>query len=104
MFNNAGVLGAVGPISDITEDEFERTIGVLLRGVFFGIKHAAAVMQPAGAGSIISTASIAGIQPGWGPHLYATAKAAVIQLTRSAAVELGESGVRVNCEASRKSH
>ncbi|HEY8172778.1 MAG TPA: glucose 1-dehydrogenase [Dehalococcoidia bacterium] len=97
MYNNAGALGAVGPIAQISADEFERTIGVLLRSVFYGIKHAAATMQPRGEGSIVSTASIAGIQPGWGPHLYSMAKAAVIQLTRSAAVELGESGVRVNC-------
>jgi NAD(P)-dependent dehydrogenase (short-subunit alcohol dehydrogenase family) len=97
MFNNAGSLGAVGPIAETTADDFERTMGVLLRGVFFGIKHAAGIMQPKGAGSIISTASIAGIQPGWGPHLYAAMKAAVIQLTRTTALELGESGVRVNC-------
>ena len=64
--------------------------------VMFGIKHAGRVMAPTHSGSIISTASIAGLQPGAGPHLYATAKAAVIFLTKSAALELGEQHVRVN--------
>lgn len=96
MFNNAGVLGTVGPVAEIPVDEYERTMAVLLRSVFLGMKHAAAVMQPRGSGSIISTSSIAGIVAGDGPHVYATAKAAVIHLTRSVAIELAESGVRVN--------
>lgn len=96
MFNNAGILGTVGPIAEIPLDEYEQTMAVLLRSVFLGIKHAAAVMQPQGRGSIISTSSIAGIVAGDGPHVYATAKAAVIHLTRSTAIELAESGIRVN--------
>ena len=97
MFNNAGRLGATGPIAEITHDEFDSTIGLLLRGVFFGVKHAARVMVEQGSGSIINTASIAGVQVGWGPHLYSVAKAGVIQLTKTASVELGEKNVRVNC-------
>src|SRR6266545_1908532 len=76
---------------------YDATIGVLLRGVFLGIKHAAPVMKRQGAGSIISTASVAGLRTGLGPHIYSAAKAAVIHLTHSVAMELGESGVRVNC-------
>jgi NAD(P)-dependent dehydrogenase (short-subunit alcohol dehydrogenase family) len=72
-------------------------MNVLLRGVFLGMKHAAPVMKAQGSGSIISTASVAGIKGGDGPHIYSTAKAAVIHLTKTVALELGESGVRVNC-------
>ena len=97
LFNNAGFVGARGPIDTIPVDEFDLTLGVLLRGVFLGMKHAAPVMKQQGSGSIISTASVAGLQAGFGPHPYSAAKAAVVQLTRTVATELGESGVRVNC-------
>lgn len=97
MFNNAGFGGAVGPIEEIPVEEYDRTMNVLLRGVFLGMKHAAPVMKAQGSGSIISTASVAGIDGGDGPHVYSAAKAAVIHLTKSVALELAESGVRVNC-------
>src|SRR5712692_8770889 len=97
IFNNAGYAGVGGKIEDVSAEGFDATIGVLLRGVFLGMKHAAPVMKRQGAGSIISTASVAGLRTGLGPHVYSVAKAAVIQLTRSVAMELGESGVRVNC-------
>jgi NAD(P)-dependent dehydrogenase (short-subunit alcohol dehydrogenase family) len=97
IFNNAGVLGTVGPIEDIPAEEYDRTMAVLLRSVFFGMKHAAPVMKAQSAGSIISTASIAGVVAGDGPHIYSTAKAAIMHLTRSVALELAEQSVRVNC-------
>lgn len=97
LFNNAGYGGVTGSIEEIPVEGFDETVGVLLRGVFLGIKHAAPVMKRQGGGSIISTASVAGLRTGLGPHVYSAAKAAVIHLTRSAAMELGESGVRVNC-------
>jgi NAD(P)-dependent dehydrogenase (short-subunit alcohol dehydrogenase family) len=96
MFNNAGVLGTAGPIDEIPADEFDRAIAVLLRSVFLGMKHAAPVMKAQGSGSIISTASIAGVHAGYGPHVYATAKAGVIHLTKSVALELAVHHVRVN--------
>ena len=97
VFNNAGLGGAAGPIADISLEDYEHTMAVLLRGVFLGMKHAAEIMQRQHSGSIINTASVAGLQAGYGPHVYSAAKAAVIQLTRSVAMELAESGVRVNC-------
>jgi NAD(P)-dependent dehydrogenase (short-subunit alcohol dehydrogenase family) len=97
IFNNAGFGGALGSIETTTVEEFDITFDVLLKGVFLGIKHAAPVMRERGGGSIISTASVAGLKTGESPHLYSVAKAAVIHLTRSVALELGEHGIRVNC-------
>jgi NAD(P)-dependent dehydrogenase (short-subunit alcohol dehydrogenase family) len=97
LYNNAGLGGVSGPIAEIPVDGYDQTMGVLLRGVFLGMKHAAPIMKRQGSGSIVSTASVAGLQAGYGPHIYSAAKAAVVHLTRSVAMELGESGVRVNC-------
>lgn len=97
IFNNAGSSGAGGPIAELPVDGWDATVGVHLRGVFLGMKFAAPVMVKQGAGSIISTASVAGIQTGFADHSYSAAKAAIIHLTRSVAMELGISGVRVNC-------
>jgi len=96
MMNNAGLGGVVGPIAQLPVEEFDLTVGVLFRGVFLGTKHAARVMQPRKRGVIINTTSVAGQLAGLAPHVYGACKAAVLQLTRSVATELGESGVRVN--------
>ncbi|HEX5478761.1 MAG TPA: glucose 1-dehydrogenase [Dehalococcoidia bacterium] len=97
MFNNAGIGGAIGPIEDTSVEDYDRTMNVLLRGVFPGMKHAAPVMKRQGSGCVISTASVAGLSGGRGPHIYSAAKAAVINLTRSVAIELAEHNIRVNC-------
>jgi NAD(P)-dependent dehydrogenase (short-subunit alcohol dehydrogenase family) len=96
IFNNAGFGGALGPISETPVEEWDLTFAVLVRGVFLGMKHAAALLRREG-GSIISTASVAGLLGGYSPHAYAAAKAAVVQLTKSVALELAEHRVRVNC-------
>ena len=96
LFNNAGFGGALGPIAETSVEDYDLTMDVLLKGVFLGMKHAAPVMQAQGSGSIISTASVAGLRAGYGPHLYSVAKAAVIHLTKTVALELGEHNVRVN--------
>jgi NAD(P)-dependent dehydrogenase (short-subunit alcohol dehydrogenase family) len=95
MFNNAGLPGAVGALTEISSEAWDRTFAVLVRGVFLGIKHAIPALQARG-GTIINTASIAGLNAGAGPTAYSACKAAVISLTRSAAVELAPSQIRVN--------
>ncbi|MDG2111887.1 MAG: SDR family oxidoreductase, partial [Actinomycetota bacterium] len=97
LFNNAGFGGALGPIENTTVDDYDLTMDVLLKSVFLGMKHAAPVMKAQGSGSIISTASVAGLRPGYAPHLYSVAKCAVIHMTKSVALELGEDNIRVNC-------
>jgi len=97
LYNNAGFGGAMGPVESISEDDFDLTFDVLLKGVFFGMKHAAPIMKAQASGSIISTASMAGLQTSYAPHLYNVAKAGVIHLTRSVANELAEENIRVNC-------
>ena len=64
VFNNAGFGGVLGPIEKIPVDEFDLTMEVLVRGVFLGIKHAAPIMKAQNHGSIINTASIAGLAAG----------------------------------------
>lgn len=97
IFNNAGIAGAVARLDDETVEMFDRTIAVNLRGVFLGTKYAARVMRKQGSGSIINTASTAAIRTGYGNHIYSASKAGVLQFTKSVAMELGESGIRVNC-------
>ena len=96
MYNNAGFGGVSGPIDELDMAEYDRTMAVLLRGVYCGVKHAARVMKAQGSGSIVSTASVAGVGAIFGPHVYSTAKAAVIHMSKTVAVELGPFGVRVN--------
>jgi len=97
MYNNAGLGGAVGPIDETTVENWDKSLAVLLRSVFLGMKFAIPEMRKLGGGSIISTASVAGLRGGAGPHAYSAAKAAVINLTRSVALEVGKDRIRVNC-------
>ncbi len=96
LFNNAGHGGAPGGVAEMTADGWDATFAVLVRGPAIGIKHARAPMLARGGGSIINTASIAGLQAGFGPLAYSTAKAAVIHLSRCAAAELAREKIRVN--------
>jgi NAD(P)-dependent dehydrogenase (short-subunit alcohol dehydrogenase family) len=99
MVNNAGIVGAVGPIQDTSIEAWDKTINILLRGVFLGSKHASRVMRPQGSGVILSIASTAGVIGGLGPHAYTAAKHGVVGLTKSVASELCKYGIRVNCVA-----
>jgi NAD(P)-dependent dehydrogenase (short-subunit alcohol dehydrogenase family) len=96
-FNNAGLVGALGSLEEVTVESWDKTHAILLRGVFLGIKYSIGPMRSAGGGSIISTASIAGMRGGFGPLPYSAAKAGVINLTECAAVELAKDRIRVNC-------
>lgn len=97
VFNNAGVGGAIGPLTETTTQDWDYTFDVLAKGVFLGIKHAARRFTAAGTpGVIINTASIAGLSGDAGPLVYSAAKAAVISMSKAAAVELAEQQIRVN--------
>lgn len=99
MYNNAGIVGAVGPIATTPADEWQLTLNIHLNGSFFGCKHAARVMVPRETGSIINMASTAGLLGGQGPHAYAVAKHGLIGLTKNVAAELCHFGIRTNCIA-----
>ncbi len=97
LFNNAGFGGVSGDIEATDMGEpYARTVDAMLKGVVMGMKHAAPVMKAQGGGVILSTASVAGVGAGYGPHVYSAVKAAVVNLTRSVAQELGMSNIRVN--------
>ncbi len=103
-FLNAGVGGAIGPVAETTVEEWDTTFAFLVRSVFLGAKYAAPAMRanpngsdvrPAG-GAIVATGSVAGLSGGGGPHAYSAAKAAVMNLVRSLALELASYRIRVN--------
>ena len=97
LINNAGIGGApMGGIGSIDIARFWDVMAVHVGGVLAGMKYAARVMSGQRSGSIVNVASIAARLAGWTGADYSAAKAAVIQLTRCAAVELGELGIRVN--------
>jgi NAD(P)-dependent dehydrogenase (short-subunit alcohol dehydrogenase family) len=96
LFNNAGNPGSVEGIEGIDMATFDRTVAIHVRGVFLGIRAAARIMRPQGHGSIINTSSVAALEANRGGHDYSACKAAIAQLTRTTANELGEDGVRVN--------
>ena len=97
VYNNAGVSGGGTLLLDITREEWEHVLAVNLIGVFFGIKYAALIMKERGGGSIINTASVAGLRSGAGNTVYSASKAGVISMTQTAANQLAGTGVRVNC-------
>lgn len=99
VYNNAGITGPSIPpsITGLDLDEFDRVMRINVWGVVAGIKHAARVMIPAGSGSILCTASISAMMGGIGPHAYTISKYTVPGIVKSAASELCQHGVRINC-------
>ncbi|MBA3668566.1 MAG: SDR family oxidoreductase [Sphingomonas sp.] len=96
FFANAGVSGGMANITEQTEDDWAEILRVNLIGPFLAIKYAAPAMNARGGGSIICTASVAGLRSGAGGAAYSASKAGVINLVQNASQQLGGSGIRVN--------
>ncbi len=96
MVNNAGV-AELAPLHEISIESWNRVIAVTLTGTFLGMKYCLPVMRRRGRGVIVNTASISGTAGDYGLASYNAAKAGVINLTRSAALENAKHGIRVNC-------
>jgi len=96
LFNNAGISDAMRSIPDLEAETWSWIFDVLVRGPALGMKHATPLLLARGGGSIINTASIAGMQAGWGPIAYSSAKASVIHMSRCAAAQLSRQKIRVN--------
>lgn len=96
FFANAGVCGRPVPFEELTEQDWLDLLRVNLLGSFFCIRHASNAMRAAGGGSIVVTASVAGLRAGAGPAHYSASKAALINLVQTTASQLGGTGVRVN--------
>ena len=96
LVNNAGMGGVKGEIESIPVSGFDQTIVILLRGPFLGMKYAAPVMKRQVGGNIVNIASVAGLRGISQNHPYSAAKAAILQLTRTVAMELAYYKIRVN--------
>jgi NAD(P)-dependent dehydrogenase (short-subunit alcohol dehydrogenase family) len=99
VWANAGISGGFMPLDEQTPDYWAEILRVNLIGAFLAVKHASRVMIPAGKGSIICTASVAGIRSGAGGPAYSASKAGVISLAQTSANEFYGTGVRVNAIA-----
>ena len=96
LYNNAGI-GVGGPVTQVTEEEWDRLIDINLKGVFLGCKHAIPEMLKQGGGAIVNTASDAGLRGIAWLSTYCASKGGVVLLTKSLAVEWAQQGIRVNC-------
>ncbi|PJR65885.1 SDR family NAD(P)-dependent oxidoreductase [Raoultella sp. T31] len=96
FFNNAGIIGRVSSLTEASESDFDLLMDVNVKGVFWGLKHILPVMIDQKFGSVINTASMAGLIGFPSLGLYTASKHAVVGLTRAAALEVAGNGVRVN--------
>ncbi len=96
VFNNAGAGGAREGIDEIDADGWDRTFHLLLRSVAMGIRYAVPYMKGRPGAAIVNTSSVAAVGPGYSPTAYAVAKAGVLHLTKCAATDLAQYGIRVN--------
>lgn len=96
FFNNAGIEGVVTPTQDYDEAVFDKVIAVNLKGVFLGMRHVLPVMIAQGSGTVVNTASVAGLFGGPGMPAYVASKHGVLGLTKVASSDVAGLGVRVN--------
>ena len=96
VFNNAGAGASRDPIDEISGDDWDFAMALLLKSVAMGIRHSAPHLKKRGGGAIINTASVCAFQAGFGPIAYSTAKAGVLHLSKVAAAELAQYKIRVN--------
>jgi len=96
LFNNAGFGGPRMPITEQTEETYDSVLAVNLKGVFLGMKFGISAMLRSGGGSVVNTASAAGLVGMEKHSVYGAAKAGVIQLTKASALDFAGQGIRVN--------
>ena len=99
LCNNAGVLDNLTPLEDVSDELWDKVMGINVRGPFLAVRKALPVMMAQGSGSIVNTASAAGVAGGRGGAVYTASKHALVGLTRSIAWYYGPSGVRCNAIA-----
>ena len=95
-FNNAGIEGATAPTHECTEENWDKTIGINLKGVWLCMKNEIPQMIKQGSGAIVNCASIAGLSGFVGLPAYTVSKHGIIGLTKTAALENAKAGIRIN--------
>ncbi len=98
MVNNAGI-GVAGTVTDTPEEDYERVMDVCLRGTFFGMRYAIPAIRDSGGGSVINLSSVAALVGIADRAVYSAAKGAILAITRAAAIDHVDEGVRINCIA-----
>jgi NAD(P)-dependent dehydrogenase (short-subunit alcohol dehydrogenase family) len=94
--NNAGILGARGSLTELTEEQWDHNINVNLKSVWLCMKYEILYMMGHGGGAIVNTSSLAGLRALEGSPFYVASKHGIIGLTKSAALEYGKAGIRIN--------